>query len=111
MDKKSFFRNFKREANVTLSRIFDKVEEVSKVSALKLKIGSYKSKIKESKTAIGEVVVFNKNKFSEFPEIIELVDKITFLDEQIEIKREQIKVIQKKEQNEKEVKEEEEISS
>ena len=111
MDKKSFFRNFKREANVTLSRIFNKVEEVSKVSALKLKIGSYKGKIKESKTTIGEFVVSNKNKFSEFPEIIELVEKITLLDEQIEIKREQIKVIQKKEQNEKEVKEEKEISS
>jgi len=111
LGNKSFFENLRREVTVTLSRIFDKVEEVSKVSALKLKIGSYKGKIKESKTTIGEFIVSYKNKFSEFPEIIELVDKITILEEQIEIKREQIKVIQKKEQNEEQVKEEEDISS
>jgi hypothetical protein len=111
LDKKSFFRNFKKEANVTLSKIFDKVEEFSKVSALKLKISNYKGKIKDHKTAIGEFVVSNNNKFSKFSEIIELVDKITFLKEQIETKRKQIIVLQEKEQNEEKIKEEEDISS
>ena len=111
MDKKAFFKNFKRDANRALSMIIDKVEKVSKVSTLRLKISNYKGKIKDNKTAIGELIVVNKKKFSEFPEIIELVDKITFIEKQIELIREQIKVIQAKEQNEEKVKEEEEISS
>ena len=111
MDKKTFFSNFKREANIALSRVFDKVEEVSKVSALKLKISNYRGKIKNNKTAIGEFIVSNKKKFSEFTEIIEIVNKIAFLEEQIELKKEQIIVLQEKEQNEEKVKEEEDISS
>ena len=111
MDKKVFFKNFRREANVALSRIFDKVEEVSKVSALKLKISNYRGKIKNNKTAIGEFVVSHRDKFSEFPEIIGLVDKITFQEEQIELKREQINVLQEKEQNKEKVEEEEDTSS
>ena len=111
MDKKAFFGNIRREANAALSRIFDKVEEVSKVSALKLKMSNYKGKIKDHKKAIGEFVISHKDKFSEFPEIIELVNKITFLEEQIELKREQIIVLQEKEQNKEKVEEEEDISS
>ena len=111
MDKKVFFKNFKRDANKALSKIIYKVEEVSKVSTLKHKISNYNGKIKDNKTAIGEFIVLNTKKFSEFPEIIELVDKITFFEEQIEIMREQIKVIQVKEQKEVKVKEEKDISS
>ena len=111
MDKKAFLGNLRKEVNTSLSRLFDKVEEVSKVSVLKLKIGNYKGKIKDHKKAIGEFVVLNKNKFSEFPEIIELVDKITFLEEQIELKRKQIIMLQEKEQNEEKIEEEEDTSS
>jgi len=111
LDRKAFFGNIRREANVALSRIFDKVEEVSKVSALKLKISNYKGKIKDHKKAIGGFVVSHKDKFSEFPEIIEFVNKITFLEEQIELKREQIIVLQEKEQSKEKVEEEEDTSS
>lgn len=111
MDKKAFLGNIRRETNTALSRIFDKVEEFSKVSALKLKICNYKGKIKDHKKAIGEFVVLNKDKFSEFPEIIELVNKITFLGEQIELKKEQIVALQEEEQNKEKVEEEEVTSS
>ncbi len=111
MDKKTFFENIRRETNVALSRVFDKVEEVSKISALKLKISNIKRKIKSHKTEIGEFVVSNKKKFSEFPEIIEILNKIEFLEKQIEIKKEQVNELQKKKENEAEVKEDESTSS
>jgi len=55
MDKKAFFDNLKKEANVALSKVFDKVEEVSKVSALKIKIGNLKAQIKTKKIEIGNI--------------------------------------------------------
>ena len=111
MDNKTFFDNIRREANASLSKVFDKVEEVSKVSALKLKISNLKGKIKDHKTKIGEFVVSNKKKFSEFPEIIEILNKIKLLEEQIEAKKEQINKLQEKDKNEAEVKEDESTSS
>ncbi len=111
MDNKTFFENIRREANTALSKVFDKVEEVSKISALKLKISNFRGKIKESKTEIGEFIVLNKKKFSDFPEIIGIIDKIKLLEDQIEAKKEQINKLQKKEKNEVEVKEDESTSS
>ncbi len=111
MDNKTFFENIRRKANTALSKIFDKVEEVSKTSALKLKISNFRGKIKEYKTEIGEFIVSNKKKFSDFPEIIEIIDKIKLLEDQIETKKEQINKLQEKEKNEVEVEEDENTSS
>ena len=111
MDKKSFFENIRREANVALSRVFDKVEEVSKISALKLKISNFTRKIKDHKTEIGEFVVSNKKKFPEFPEIIAILDKIKLLEKQIKAQREQIIELQEREEDKTEIKEDKNISS
>lgn len=111
MDKKSFFEKITREANVALSRVFDKVEEVSKISALKLKISNFTRKIKDHKTEIGEFVVSNKKKFSEFPEIIATLDKIKLLEKQIKAQREQIIELQDREDDKTEIKEGKNTSS
>ncbi|MEA2095064.1 MAG: hypothetical protein U9P73_00025 [Candidatus Cloacimonadota bacterium] len=111
MDKKSFFENIKREANVALSRVFDKVEEVSKISALKLKISNFTRKIKDHKTEIGEFVMSNKKKFSEFPEIIAILDKIKLLEKQIKAQREQIIELQERKEDKTEIKEDKNTSS
>ncbi len=39
----------RKEVRVALSKVFDKVEEVSKISGLKIKINSLKAKIKDNK--------------------------------------------------------------
>ncbi|MCD6177126.1 MAG: hypothetical protein J7K29_04740 [Candidatus Cloacimonetes bacterium] len=111
MDKKSFFENIKRDANTVLSKIFDKVEEVSKISALKLKISNYRRIIKDYKTEIGEFIVSKRKKFSEFPEIIEILDKIKLMEEQITTKREQIIELQKREKDKTKVEEDKSTSS
>lgn len=111
MDNKTFFDNIRRDANAVLSKVFDKIEKVSKTSALKLKISNLKGKIKDHKTEIGEFVVSNKKKFSEFPEIIEILNKIKLLEDQIEAKKEQINKLQEKEKNKTEVKEDGSTSS
>lgn len=111
MVKKSFFENIRIETNAALSRVFDKVEEVSKTSALKLKISNFKRKIKDHKTEIGEFIVSNRKKFSGFPEIITKLDKIKFLEEQIEAKKEQIIELQKREEDKTVVKEDKSTSS
>jgi ubiquinone biosynthesis protein UbiJ len=102
MDKKAFFDNLRKEANTALSKVFDKVEEVSKVSALKIKITNHKSHIKGFKKDIGTIVFNNIDKFGEHVEIIELADKIKHLEEDIEIKKDQINELKEKEEKEKE---------
>jgi len=111
MDNNTFFENIRKEANKALSKVFDKVEEVSKTSALKLKISNYRGKIKDYKTEMGEFIISNKKKFSDFPEIIGILDKIKLLEEQIEAKKEQINKLHEKGKNEAEVKEDGSTSS
>jgi len=102
MDKKTFFENIRREANVALTKVFDKVEEVSKTSALKLKITSLKSQIKDYQTEIGKMAFNNKDKFKDFPEIMTFFDKIKNVEEEIALKEEQIAELKEKEEAEKE---------
>lgn len=75
MDKK-FFDNVRKEAGVALSKVIGKVEEVGKISGLKLKINSLKSHVKSTKSEIGELVFSNRDKFGQFPEIATLIQKI-----------------------------------
>ncbi len=86
MDKKEFFENIRKEANEVLSKVFDKVEEVSKVSVLKLKIGNLKSKIKTQKMEIGEFVFSHKSDFENFEKLRKFILKIEDLDKMIEEK-------------------------
>jgi len=109
--KKTFLENIRRETNAALSKVFDKVEEVSNVTALKLKISNFRSKIKDLKIEMGDFIVSNKKKFSDFPEIIGILDKIKMLEEQIDAKKEQINKLQKKDKNEAAVKKDESTSS
>jgi len=111
LGKKTFFENIRRETNAALSKVFDKVEEVSNVTALKLKISNFRSKIKDLKIEMGDFIVSNKKKFSDFPEIIGILDKIKMLEEQIDAKKEQINKLQKKDKNEAAVKKDESTSS
>ena len=111
MDKKSFFDNIRRDSKIALSRVIDKLEEISKISALKLKISNFKRKIKDNKTEIGEFVVSNKKKFSGFPEISTRLDKIKLLEEQIEAKRKQIIELQETEEDKTVAKEDKSTSS
>lgn len=96
MGDKTFFENIKREANTLLTKVFDKVEEVSKTSVLKLKISDLRGKIKDHKVEMGEFVISNKKKFTEFPEIVETLNKIKLIEKQIKINNEQVEKLQKK---------------
>jgi hypothetical protein len=83
MEKRKFFEKMKSDANVTLSKVFNKVEKVSKISSIKLKIVSLDGKIKNKKTNIGNYVFTNENKFSDFPEIIKIISEIKDYKKQI----------------------------
>lgn len=107
MDKRTFFDNIRKEANVALAKVFDKVEEVSKTSALRLKINSLKVQIKDSKREIGSFVVANKADFEQYQEIKEQLVKIARLEDEIDIKKEQIADLKEKEEKEEDTKEEE----
>ncbi len=111
MGDKTFFENIKREANTVLSKVFDKVEVVSKTSVLKLRISDLKGRIRDHKVEIGEFVISNKKKFTEFPEIVEILEKIKLLEKQIKINNVQVEKLQKKVKREEVVKENESTSS
>ena len=76
MDTKSFLENVRKEINSAMSKAFDKVEEISKQTKLKLKIGSLKSSIKDVKTSMGDFVFSNKEEFANYPTLAEYVAKI-----------------------------------
>ena len=76
MDKKAFFDNIRKEANTVLLKVFDKVEEVSKISALKFKISGLKAQIRDQKTEMGDFVYNNQKVFKENAEIQEYIKKI-----------------------------------
>jgi len=111
MGDKTFFENIKRDANTILSKVFDKVEVVSKTSVLKLRISDLKGRIRGHKVKIGEFVISNKKKFTEFPEIVEILEKIKLLEKQIKINNVQVEKLQKKVKREEVVKENESTSS
>jgi len=100
MDKKAYFEHIKKEAVNALSKVFDKVEEVTKVSGIKLKINNLYAKIKGIKFEIGEYIYKNPDKFKDIPEIAEMLDRINKLEEEIELKREQIAELKEKEEEE-----------
>lgn len=102
MDKKAFFENIRREANAALSKVFDKVEEVSRISALKLKISSLKAQIRDNKTKMGEFVYKNQKKFKDFPEIKEILDFIKKIEKDIEANNKLISKLREKEEKEEE---------
>ena len=99
MEKKEFFENIRKEANMAFSSIIDKVEEVTKTSRLKLKISSLKSQIKDSKYEIGDIVYNNRDKIKDMPEIQLFIDKIKNLEEEIKLKTEHIKEMHEQEKH------------
>lgn len=99
MDKK-FFTTVKKEAGAALHKVIGKVEEVSKISGLKLKQTSLKSHIKSTKTEIGELVFTNRDKFAEYPEIQELLKKIDDYGIEIEDLDKQIEELKEHEEEE-----------
>ena len=91
MDKKAFFEMIRDEENTALSKVFDKVEEVSKVSTLKVKNHSLGNQIKDLKAQIGEIVCNNRDDFNHIPEIKVFLDKITAIEDEIEKNNAKIK--------------------
>ena len=94
MDTKSFIENIRKEINSAMSKAFDKVEELSKVSRMKLKIGSLKSDIKDVKTEIGSYVFEHQADFVDNEFLSEQIKKIQDLEKLIsglEIEIEELK--------------------
>ncbi|MBN2460619.1 MAG: hypothetical protein JXB60_03340 [Candidatus Cloacimonetes bacterium] len=96
MDKKTFFANVMKETNIVLTSVIDKVGEFGRISGLKLQINGLKGKIRYCKRQIGEIACNNKDRFGDFPEIQTYFEKISKLEEEIEIKQEQITEIREK---------------
>ena len=100
MDKKAFFEMIRDEVNAAISKVSEKVEEVSKVSSLKIKNHNLKNQIKDLKGQIGELVVNNRDDFTHIPEIKSFLDKIAEIEEDIEKNNTEIKDLQEAEEKE-----------
>ena len=102
MDKKAFFDNIRKEASTALSKVFDKVEEVSKISALKLRISGLKARIKDQKTEIGDFIYKHQKEFKESNKIQEHIKKIKEFEKEIEVKKNLIAKLKEKGEEKKE---------
>ncbi len=102
MDKKDFMETVKKEINETLARIFDKVEEISETSLLKLKIEKIKRRVKNYQAEIGRNIYKNRDKYESFiennPEIKQILEKIIRLEDEIDIQYERLNEIKEKEE-------------
>jgi len=101
MPRKSFFDNVHRDAKVALSKVFDKVEEMGKVSILSLKINSLKTQVSKLKKEIGDHVFIHRKDFENTDELKDLILNIEKLKDKIELKRKQLSELKEKENKEK----------
>lgn len=96
VDKKTFFDNVWREANLAFSKVVDKVEEVSRASALRLKINSLKAQIRDLKMGIGDSVFIHRKDFESIDELNVLIGRIHKLEERIESKKKELADLKEK---------------
>lgn len=101
MDKKELLETIKNEIGNTLTKVFDKVEEVGKVSGIKLKIHGLQNQVKDFKFQIGEIVYNNQDEFNHIPEIKIFIDRIQQIEKDIDEKNKTIDELQEKEKAEK----------
>ena len=87
MDNKAFFENIRKEANTVLLKVFDKVEELSKISTLRFKISGLKAQIKDLKMGIGDFVYNNQKEYEGSAKIQEHITKIKEIEKEIEEKK------------------------
>ena len=102
MDKKAFFENIRKEANTVLLKVFDKVEEVSKISALKFKISELKAQIKDQKMGIGDFIYNNQKEYKENAKIQGHITKIKEIEKEIKEKKDLIAKLKEKVKEKKE---------
>jgi len=96
LDNKSFFEDVKRETKTAISKIFHMIEEVSRVSSIKLQISNLRGQIRNNKLEIGEIVTSNIQEFSKFSEINKNIEKILQVEKEILLKKEKIDILQSK---------------
>jgi regulator of replication initiation timing len=100
MDTKAFMENIRREINSAMSKAFDKVEELSKLSRLKLKIGTFKGEIKDIKSQIGDYIYEHKADFNDNEFLAEQVKKIEEIEHQITGLEAEISILKEKGEDE-----------
>jgi uncharacterized protein with PhoU and TrkA domain len=100
LENKSFFEDVKKETKTALLKVFQKVEEIGKISVLKIQMSNIRGQIRDNKTDIGEFVTSNIKEFSKFPEIIKIIDEISVHEKEILLKKEKIEMLQGKAKSE-----------
>ena len=90
MDRKKNLNNVRREANIAISKVLDKVKIVSKTSILSLNINTLKSRINEQKKEIGDYVSNNYKNFEHVDVLSDIIQKIQKMEKEIDSKTEQI---------------------
>jgi len=91
----------KTEINHAITKVFDKVEEVTKVSGLKLKILNLKSKLKEEKVELADFVLKNKARFETEDEINDIFKRIEKIEKEIADKELEVASIKEEASSEK----------
>ena len=99
-DEHLFFEDVKKETKTALLKVFQKVEEIGKISVLKIQMSNIRGQIRDNKTDIGEFVTSNIKEFSKFPEIIKIIDEISVHEKEILLKKEKIEMLQGKAKSE-----------
>ena len=90
MDRKKNLNNVRREANIAISKVLDKVKIVSKTSILSLNINTLKTRINEQKKEIGDYVSNNYKNFEHVDVLNDMIQKIQKMEKEIDSKTEQI---------------------
>jgi regulator of replication initiation timing len=100
MDAKAFIESVRKEINSAMTKTFDKVEELSKLSRLKLKIGSLKGDIKDLKTEMGSYIYEHIAEHKENEFLAEKSDKIQEIESMIKELEVEISALKEKGEDE-----------
>jgi hypothetical protein len=95
MPDRTYFSGMKKTLHRVANDMFDRVDEITQIGKIRLKIGMMKGEAKDLKYEIGDLVFRSAEQFADYPEITAFINKIRDIDAEIARREEEIAEIKR----------------
>lgn len=93
MPDRTYFTGMKKTLHRVANDMFDRVDEITQIGKIRLKIGMMKGEVKDLKYEIGDMIVHNAEQYKDYPEITAFLNKINDIEADIVRAEEEIAVV------------------
>jgi hypothetical protein len=101
MPDRTYFRGMKQTLHRVANDMFDRVDELTQIGKIRLRIGMMKGEIKDLKYEIGDLVYHNIDQYANSPEILAFMNKIRDIEADLVRNEEEIAAIKARQNQEK----------